>query len=201
MFSANTLACGVEALGLSLPGCATCHALDPKKDEIARQTGRHIVSLVHYGITARKIMSYSAFRNWMRVSLAVAGSTNDVLEITAIAKECGIEIPLKLFDELSRQTPHICNMRPGRPYTLKDLDEAGGVPGVMKALEPLLVLDCLTVTGKPVGENIAAAKVLKPEIIRPLNNPVHPAGGLAVLYGNLAPNGAVVKQSAVAKAC
>jgi dihydroxy-acid dehydratase len=199
MFSANTLACGVEALGLSLPGCATCHALDPQKDEIARQTGRHIVSLVHGGTTARKIMSYPAFLNWMRVSLAVAGSTNDVLEITAIAKECGIEIPLKLFDELSRQTPHICNMRPGGPYTLKDLDEAGGVPGVMKTLESLLALDCLTVTGKTAGENLAAAKVLKPEVIRPLNDPVHPVGGLAVLYGNLAPNGAVVKQSAVAE--
>ncbi|GFP27008.1 dihydroxy-acid dehydratase [Candidatus Hakubella thermalkaliphila] len=197
MFSANTLACGVEALGLSLPGCATCHALDPRKKEIAKQTGRQIVELVVRGITARRIMTYQAFQNWIRVSLAVAGSTNDVLEVMAVARECEIEIPLNLFDKLSRTTPHICDMRPGGSYTLEDLDRAGGVEAIMKRLEPLLDLNCLTVTGKAVGDNIAKAKVLDEEVIRPLHNPVHPTGGLAILYGNLAPEGAVVKQTAV----
>ena len=197
MFSANTLACGVEALGLSLPGCATSHALDPKKLEIAKQTGRQIVELVAQDITARRVMTYPAFQNWLRVSLAVAGSTNDVLEVLAIAKECELEIPLNLFDKLSRQTPHICNMRPGGSYTLKDLDRAGGVEAIMKRLEPLLDLSCRTVTGKTVGENITKAKVLDEEVIRPLHNPVHPTGGLVILYGNLAPKGAVVKQTAV----
>lgn len=198
MFSANTLACGVEALGLSLPGCATCHALDQKKIEIAQQTGRQIVDLVTEKITARRIMTYSAFQNWIRVSLAVAGSTNDVLEVLAIAKECELEISIDLFDELSKATPHICNMRPGGRYTLLDLDRAGGVQAVMKRLEPLLALDPLTVNGKRVGENINKAKILDEEVVRPLSDPVHPAGGLAILYGSLAPKGAVVKQSAVA---
>jgi dihydroxy-acid dehydratase len=197
MFSANTLACGVEALGLSLPGCATTHALDPKKMEIAKETGRRIVELVNANIVARQIMTYEAFQNWIRVSLAVAGSTNDVLEVLAIAKECELEIPLKLFDEVSCTTPHICNMRPGGPYTMQDLHRAGGVPAIMKRLEPLLDLSCLTVTGKMVRDNIVRAKVLDEEVIRPLNNPVHPSGGLAILYGNLAPKGAVVKQTAV----
>jgi len=197
MFSANTLACGVEALGLSLPGCATCHALDPKKHEIARETGKQIVSLTARGITAGKLMTYSAFQNWIRVSLAVAGSTNDVLEVLAIAKECELEIPLRLFDELSRQTPHICNMRPGGAYTMKDLDNAGGVQAIMKRLESLLNRDCITVTGKSLDENIADAKILNPEVIRTLDNPVHTTGGLAILYGNIAPKGAVVKKTAV----
>ena len=197
MFSANTLACGVETLGLSLPGCATSHALDPKKIEIAKETGKQIVDLMAKNISARRIMTYEAFLNWIRVSLAVAGSTNDVLEVLAIAKECELEIPLSLFDELSRQTPHICNMRPGGSYTLKDLDRAGGVEAIMRRLESLLDLNCLTVTGKTVGENIAKAKVLNEDVIRPLDNPVHPSGGLAILYGNLAPKGAVVKQTAV----
>ena len=199
MFSANTLACGVEALGLSLPGCATVHALDAEKLKIAKETGKRVVGLVHQEITAKKIMTYSAFRNWLRVSLAVAGSTNDVLEVLAISRECGLDIPLSLFDEISKTTPHICNMRPGGSWTMQDLDRAGGVPAIMKRLEPLLSLDSLTVTGNAVGENIAGAKVLHEEMIRPLDNPVHSTGGLAILYGNLAPQGAVVKQTAVVK--
>lgn len=197
MFSANTLACGVEALGLSLPGCATTHALDPKKTEIAQQTGRQIMELVIKNITARDIMTLKAFKNWIRVSLAVAGSTNDVLEILAISKECGLNIPLSLFDDLSKTTPHICNMRPGGAYTLLDLDKAGGVPAIMKRLASLLDLNSITVTGKTVGENIDSARVFNSEVIRPLDAPIHSTGGLAILYGNLAPKGAVVKQTAV----
>lgn len=197
MFSANTLACGVEALGLSLPGCATTHAVDAKKLTIAEETGKRVVRLVEENLTARKIMSYEAFLNWMRISLAVGGSTNDVLEMIAIARERELEIPLKEFDRLSRTTPHICDMRPGGRYTLFDLDKAGGVPAVMKRLESLLNLDCITVTGETVGRNIAGAEILDENVIRPLDDPVHSTGGLAVLYGTLAPNGAVVKTVAV----
>lgn len=197
MFSANTLACGVEALGLSLTGCATCHALDPKKMEIARQTGIKIMDLVTRNITARDIMTLKAFKNWIRVSLAVAGSTNDVLEILAISRECELDIPLSLFDDLSKTTPHICNMRPGGDYSLLDLDKAGGVPAIMKRLESLVDLNSITVTGHTVGDNIANARVLNSEVIRTLDNPVHSTGGLAIIYGNLAPKGAVVKQTAV----
>lgn len=197
MFSANTLACGMEALGISLPGCATCHALDPEKEVIARKTGHRIVEMVYENLTARKIMTRKAFENWIRVSLAVAGSTNDVLEILSISRRCGLDLPLDIFHELSEKTPHICNMRPGGVYSLKDLDAAGGVAAVMKRLSPLLNLDCLTVTGSAVGENIKSAKVLSEDVIRPLENPIHRAGGLAILYGNLAPQGAVVKRAAV----
>ncbi|MCL0103314.1 dihydroxy-acid dehydratase [Dehalococcoidia bacterium] len=197
MFSANTLACGVEALGLSLPGCGCAHAVDARKIRIARQSGKEIVSLIRRNITAREIMTSKAFLNWIRVSLAVAGSTNDVLEILAIARETDVEMSIDIFDQLSRTTPHICSMRPGGSYTLWDLDRAGGVPAIMKRLEPLLNLDCLTVTGRSVGENIAPAKIANGEVIRPLDDPVHGTGGLAILYGNLAPKGAVVKQTAV----
>ncbi|MCL0093100.1 dihydroxy-acid dehydratase [Dehalococcoidia bacterium] len=197
MFSANTLACGVEALGLSLPGCGCAHAVDARKIRIARQSGKEIVSLIRRNITAREIMTYKAFLNWIRVSLAVAGSTNDVLEILAIVRETDVEMSIDIFDQLSRTTPHICSMRPGGSYTLWDLDRAGGVPAIMKRLEPLLNLDCLTVTGRSVGENIAPAKIANGEVIRPLDDPVHGTGGLAILYGNLAPKGAVVKQTAV----
>lgn len=197
MFSANTLACGVEALGLSLPGCATAHAIDDSKLRIARESGKRIMPLVKDDVTARDIMSYDAFENWMRVSMATAGSTNDVLEILAIAQEADIKISLDLFDEISRMTPHICNMRPGGLHTMLDLDRAGGIPALMKRLRKLLNLECITVTGKTVQENIKHVEVTDDEVIRPLSNPVHSEGGIAVLSGSLAPNGAVVKQTAV----
>lgn len=197
MFSANTLACGMEALGMSLPGCATCHALDTEKDVIAKKTGKRIVEMVYENLTARKIMTRKAFENWIKVSLAVAGSTNDVLEILSISRRCGLELPLDIFHDLSEITPHICNMRPGGVYSLKDLDDAGGVAAVMKRLSPLLNLDCITVTGSTIGENLKNTKLINEDVIRPLENPIHSEGGLAILYGNLAPKGAVVKRAAV----
>lgn len=197
MFSANTLACGIEALGMSLPGCATCHALDPEKSNVAKNTGKRIVELIAQNITARQIMTRNAFENWIRVSLAVAGSTNDVLEMLSIARRCGVELNLDVFHNLSEQTPHICNMSPGGTYSLKDLDDAGGVPAVMSRLSSMLNLDCLTVTGKTVAENLSSAKIMNEKVVRPLNDPIHNEGGLAILYGNLAPEGAVVKRAAV----
>jgi len=197
MFSANTLACGMEALGMSLPGCGTCHALDAEKETIAKNTGKRIVEMVHENLTARKIMTLPAFENWIRVSLAVAGSTNDVLEILSIARRCGLELDLDIFHDLSEKTPHICNMRPGGIYTLKDLDNAGGVGAVMKRLYRLLNLDTITVTGKTTKENLELANIKDEDVVRPLDNPIHDEGGLAILYGNLAPNGSVVKRAAV----
>ena len=197
MFSANTLACGTEALGLSLPGCATSHALSEKKRYLAEMSGRQIVNLIRNNISAKEIMTREAFLNWIRVSLSIGGSTNDTLEVLAIARETGIDIPLEIFDELSRSTPHLCDMRPGGKYFMIDMENAGGMPAVMKQLQTLLNLNCLTVNGKRVGDNISNASVLNEDVIRPITNPVHGEGGIAVLKGSLAPDGAVVKQIAV----
>jgi dihydroxy-acid dehydratase len=200
MFSANTLACGTEALGLSLPGCATSHAASEKKMHLAEMSGRQIVNLIKDNINARKIMTKEAFLNWIRVSLSIGGSTNDTLEVLAIARETEIDIPLETFDELSRDTPHLCDMRPGGKYFMIDMENAGGVPAVMKQLNTLLDLNCLTVNGKRIGDNILNTSVLNEDVIRPLTNPVHKEGGIAILKGSLAPDGAVVKQIAVTKA-
>ncbi|MEN4005870.1 MAG: dihydroxy-acid dehydratase [Methanobacteriaceae archaeon] len=197
MFSANTLACGVEALGLSIPGCASSHAQDAKKMRIAEESGQKIVSLLENSINARDIMTYDAFKNWIRVSMATAGSTNDVLEMLAIAKEAEISISMDLFDEISRETPHICNMRPGGIYTMLDLDRAGGIPALMTRFKDSLNLDCMTVTGKTLGENLEGIEIKDENVILPLDTPVHKEGGIAVLRGSLAPDGCVVKQTAV----
>jgi len=197
MFSANTLACGIEALGLSIPGCATSHAQDAGKLRIAEESGRRIVSLVKNSINARDIITLDAFKNWIRVSMATAGSTNDILEMLAIAKEAEISLSMDLFDEISRETPHICNMRPGGTYTMLDLDRAGGIHALMSRFKDKLNLDCMTVTEKTVGENLIGKKVLDDKVIHPLNNPVHKEGGIAILRGTIAPNGCVVKQTAV----
>ncbi|MBT9132773.1 dihydroxy-acid dehydratase [candidate division NPL-UPA2 bacterium Unc8] len=198
MFSANTLACGTEALGLSLPGCATSHAASERKVHLAEMSGRQVVNLIKNDINARKIMTKKAFLNWIRVSLSIGGSTNDTLEVLAIAREAGIDIPLETFDELSRDTPHLCDMRPGGKYFMIDMENAGGVPAVMKQLQTLLNLNCLTVNGKRVVDNIFDVSVSNEDVIRPLANPVHKEGGIAILKGSLAPDGAVVKQIAVA---
>lgn len=197
MFTANTMACVTEALGMSLPGCATAHAVSAKKLRIARRSGELIVELVKRGIKPSDIMTREAFENAIRVDMALGGSTNTVLHIPAIARELGIELELEIFDEISRDTPHLCDMRPGGPYRLIDLDRAGGVPAVMKRLWDKLHLDALTVTMRTVGENIRNAVIRDEKVIRPLDNPVHPEGGIAVLKGSLAPEGAVVKQTAV----
>lgn len=196
MFTANTMACVTEALGMSLPYCATTHAVDAKKARIAKHSGMKLVELVKKNLIPEKIMTREAFENAIRVDLALGGSTNTALHIPAIAHELGINIDLQVFDELSRTTPHLADMRPAGPHSLLDLEEAGGVPGVMKRLEDKLN-DILTVTGKRVKENISGARVWNDEVIRPRSRPVHKQGGIAVLRGSLAPKGAVVKQTAV----
>ena len=197
MFTANTMACVVEAMGMSLPGCATAPAVTALKLRIAKECGERIVELVREGLRPSDIMTRKAFENAIMVDMALGGSTNTVLHLLAIANEAGISLPLALFGELSRRIPHLCDMIPSGPYAAEDLDAAGGVPALMKALSPFLNLDAISVTGKDVEKNVEGAKVLDRGVIRPLNNPVHPEGGIAVLRGNLSPAGAVVKTAAV----
>lgn len=197
MFTANTMACVAEALGLSLPYCATSLAKSASKLRIAKKSGERIVELVRSDLRPSAILTREAFENAIAVDMALGGSTNTLLHLPAIAKEAGIPLPLRVFDEISRRVPHLCNMIPSGPYALEDLDAAGGIPALMKELKSLLHLEVLTVTGETLYQNIKDAKVSDPNVIRPLVNPVHREGGIAVLTGNLAPNGAVVKTAAV----
>ena len=197
LYTANTMQCLTEAMGMSLPYCGTTPAVYAEKVRIARESGRRIVWLLKKRLTAKKIMTREAFENAIMVDMALGGSTNTVLHLTAIAQEAGIELPLEKFDELSRKIPHLTNLNPAGPYYIKDLHEAGGIPALMKQIQKHLHLNCLTVTGKTIGENIKDAEVLREEVIRPPDNPIHPEGGIAILKGSLAPEGAVVKQSAV----
>jgi len=193
MYTANTMGCITEALGMSLPYCATIHAVDARKIRIAKESGVQIMKLLEKDIVPSKIMTKEAFENAIHIGLALGGSTNMALHIPAIAYELGIEIDLDVFDELSRSTPHICNLWPSGPYMMIDLDEAGGLPAVMYRLRNLLHLECLTVSGKTIKEIISEAIIINEEVIRPLDNPVHKEGGLAVLKGSLAPKGAIVR--------
>ncbi|HDI12274.1 MAG TPA: dihydroxy-acid dehydratase [Candidatus Bathyarchaeota archaeon] len=197
MYTANTMACITEAMGMMLPGCATALAVSSAKMRIAKESGEKIVELVEKNIRPRDIMTIEAFENAIVVDMALGGSTNTVLHLKAIAKEAGVDLPLSLFDEYGRKIPHLCNMRPSGPHDLQELDEAGGIPAVMKELRQFLHLNAITVTGKTVEENIKDAVIYNREVIRPLDNPVHKEGGIAILTGNLAPKGAVVKITAV----
>jgi len=201
LFTANSMACMTEALGLSLPGCATAHAVDARKMRIAKLSGMKIVELVKKGLTARKIVTRESFENAVRVDMAIGGSTNTALHLPAIAAEFDIDLELDLFDRLSRETPHLVNLRPGGPYHMLDLDRAGGIPAVMHRLSSRLDLSVLTVTGKTLGAVLAEFKPVNPktnaEVIATLEKPVHPEGGIAILRGSLAPEGSVVKQTAV----
>jgi len=196
MYTANTMACVTEALGMSLPNCATALAVSAEKKRIAFESGRTIVSLIKKNITPRKIMTKEAFENAIMVDLALGGSTNTALHIPAIAYEAGVKLPLEVFDTLSRKTPHISDMLPGGRFYLEDLHWAGGIPAVMKRLKEK-IHNTPTVSGRSTLEIAKDALVSDEEVIRPLDNPYHREGGIAVLRGNLAPGGAVVKQSAV----
>jgi dihydroxy-acid dehydratase len=201
LFTANTMACMTEALGMSLPECGTCHAVDAKKLRIAKRSGMKIMELLAKNISPKDIMTEGAFENAISVDMAIGGSTNTTLHIPAIANELGIRIELPLFDEISRKTPHLTNLRPGGEHFMLDLDQAGGVPAVMDRIKDRINLDCLTVTGKSLKENLKKLRMVNPdknkEVIRTVDNPFHPEGGIAVLYGSLAPQGAVVKQTAI----
>ncbi len=198
MYTANTMACVTEALGMSLPYCATALAVDAEKRRIAFASGKRVVELVKKNITPRRIMTRKAFENAIMVDLALGGSTNTVLHIPAIAKDAGVKLPLEVFDKLSRTTPHICNMLPGGQHYLEDLHWAGGIPAVLKRLKDRLH-NTQTVSGMRLHRIASEAEIYDEEVIRPLDRAHHPEGGIAILKGNLAPQGAVVKQSAVTK--
>ncbi len=197
MVTGNSMGVIAEALGMGLPGSGTVPANDFRQLRLAQQAGEAIGNLVKGNITARDIITRESMENAIRVLCATGGSTNCVLHIIAIAREAGLDIDLAAIDELSRTTPHLAPLVPSGPYSVPQFFEAGGVAGVMKRLEKILNLDCVTVTGRTVQENLASAKLLNDEIIRPLADPYKREGGIAVLKGNLAPGGAVVKQSAV----
>lgn len=195
MGTANTMNCVTETLGLTLSHCATLPALHPDRRELCLASGRQIVRLVEKNLTARQMLTRESLENAIRVVLALGGSTNATLHIPAIAHEAGIDLGLDVFDDLSRQTPLIGKFRPAGLYTVIDLDEAGGVPAVLNVLSSLLHLDLPTVTGETIRTRAANAENLRPEVLHSLDAPLSPEGGLAILHGNLAPDGAVVKQN------
>ena len=199
MGTANSTSCLTEVMGLSLPGCGTAHAVNAEKLRIARESGEQVVRLWETALKPSKILTASALRNAITVSMALGGSTNVVLHLLALANELNIPLSMEAFDEISRRTPFICNLKPSGKYPLQGLEEAGGVPAVLAVTRKLLDLDVLTVTGKTLRENIAGAKNRNREVIFSLEKPLRKEGGIAILRGSLAPGGAVVKQSAVSE--
>ena len=199
LFTANTMACMNETLGLSLPGTAAAHAVHEKKEKISKQSGKQILNLLEKDIKPSDILTEKAFENAIMVDMALGGSTNTVLHLPAIASEVGIELDLEKFDRISEEIPQLASLRPSGDDMMIDLENAGGIPAVLKRLEENLHLDTMTVTGKTLGENIKDAEVKNEETIRPLENPYHESGGLTILKGNLAPKGAVVKHAAVSE--
>ncbi|MBN9151192.1 MAG: dihydroxy-acid dehydratase [Cryobacterium sp.] len=197
MYTANTMACAAEALGMSLPGSAAPPAADRRRDYFAHRSGEAVVNMLRLGITARDILTKKAFENAIAVSMAFGGSTNVILHLLAIAREADVDLTLADFNRIGDKTPHIGDLKPFGKYVMNDVDRHGGVPVVMKALldAGLIHGDALTVTGKTVAENLAEINPLPldGEVIRTLDNPIHPTGGLTILHGTFAPDGAVVK--------
>lgn len=197
MFTANTMASAIEALGMALPGSSSPPATDPRRDEFARRSGEAVVRLLEAGITPRDIITREALENAVSVVMAVGGSTNAVLHLLAIAREAGVDLHLDDFDRIGRGVPHVADMKPGGRYVMNDLDRVGGVPVVMRALleAGLLHGDALTVTGRTLDYNLAelAPPFADGDVVHALSSPIHSDGGLAILRGSLAPEGAVVK--------
>ncbi|MGH8056612.1 MAG: IlvD/Edd family dehydratase, partial [Candidatus Entotheonellia bacterium] len=198
MGTASTMASIAEALGMALPGCAAIPAPLSERLRMAEASGRRMVGMVQENLTPSRILSPEAFDNAIRVLMAVGGSTNAVIHLVAVAGRAGVALPLERFDQLSRETPLLVSVRPSGRFHMEELYEAGGIPAVMKEMEPLLHHECMTVTGKTVEANLRSVR--RPErfreVIAPLDSPLQPEGGLAILQGNLAPAGAVIKQSA-----
>jgi len=197
MGTASTMASLAEGLGMTLPGAADIPAPDSRRMMLAEQTGKRIVEMVGEDLRPSRIMTGAALRNAIRLLMALGGSTNAIVHLVAIAGRLGVDLPLMLFDEIARTTPVIANVRPSGKFLMEAFSYAGGVPAVLKEISPLLHLDALTVSGKTLGENIAGAKCFNREVIKPLAEPLFPEGGVVILRGNLAPDGAVIKQSAV----
>jgi len=199
MFTANSMNCLSEVLGLALPYNGTIPAVFAERIRLAKKTGMRIMDLVKQDLWPSKILTKKAFENAVTVDMAFGGSTNTTLHLPAIAREAGVQLSLQTFNEISERTPHLCNMAPGGPHHLLELHQAGGIPALMLELSRggLIHQEQITVTGKSIGENLKGKKNSNPEVIHPIEKPYHATGGLAVLFGNLAPEGAVVKRSAV----
>ncbi len=197
MYTANTMAAAAEALGMSLPGAASPPAVDYRREVFARESGIAVTHLLKEGIAPRDIMTREAFENAIAVVMALAGSTNAVLHLLAIAREARVELTLDDFDRISRRTPHLVDVRPAGKFVMSDLDRIGGVPVIMKELLDAGMLhgDPLTVTGKTIAENLAEAAPPQPDgtVVHAVAEPIHPTGGTAILYGSLAPEGSVMK--------
>jgi dihydroxy-acid dehydratase len=196
MGTASTMASLAEALGMTLPGAADIPAPDSRRLSIAEQSGRRIVEMVAEDLRPSKILTSAAFENAICLLMALGGSTNAIIHLVAIAGRVGLDLPLSRFDEISRTTPVLANVKPSGKYLMEDFSYAGGVPAVLKEIAPRLHLEEATATGKTLGENIARAACFNREVIKPFSQPLYPEGGLVVLGGNLAPYGAVLKQSA-----
>ncbi len=198
LYTANTMACVTEAMGMSLAGSATALAGSAKRERFAYDSGERIMELVKQDITARQIITEAAVRNAIRIDMAMGGSTNTCLHIPAIAHEAGVGIELEVFDQISQVTPQVCSLRPGGEYMMEDLDWAGGIPAVLSVLSDMLD-DNPTVSGKSIAEIAAEGRVVDNDVIRSVDKAYAPEGGIAVLRGNLCPDGAVIKQSAVSE--
>jgi dihydroxy-acid dehydratase len=201
MFTANSMNCLTEALGLALPGNGTIPAVFAARRRLAKQTGMQIVKLLEQNIKPRDIATLAAFRNAIAVDMALGCSTNTVLHVPAIAHEAEVPLDLEIFNEISRQAPHLCSLSPAGSHHIEDLNSAGGIMAVMKELSKkkgLIDASCMTVAGRPLADSLDDASVLDADVIRALDAPYHSEGGIAILRGNLAPDGCVVKQSAVA---
>jgi dihydroxy-acid dehydratase len=196
MGTASTMACLAEALGMTLPGAADIPAADSRRMMIAEQSGRRIVEMVRENLRPSHIMTAAALENAVRLLMALGGSTNAIVHLVAIAGRLGIDLPLSSFDTIAQSTPFIANVKPSGQFLMEEFSYAGGVPAVLKEISPLLHLNALTATGKSLGENLKRAACFNRDVIRPFSEPLLPQGGVVVLSGNLAPLGAVIKQSA-----
>jgi dihydroxy-acid dehydratase len=197
MGTASTMASIAEGLGMTLPGAADIPAADSRRMMIAEESGRRVVGMANEGLRPSHIMTAAALKNSIRLLMALGGSTNAMVHLVALAGRLGLDLPLTTFDEIARTTPFITNVKPSGKYLMEDFSYAGGVLAVLKEISPLLNLEAMTVTGKTLGENLRRAACFNREVIRPLSNPIFPEGGVVILNGNLAPRGAVIKQTAV----
>ncbi len=196
LYTANSMSCITEAIGMSMPGCGTALAASAKKERIAFESGERVVNLARRNITPSSILNKKSLENGIIADMALGGSTNTTLHLLALAHELEIDMPLGLFDTISESISHIVNIRPGGEYFMEDLEAAGGIPAVLKRLHTKMN-DCMTVSGKLISQIAREADLLDEEVIRPLKKPFHARGGIAVLRGNIAPEGAVIKQTAL----
>jgi dihydroxy-acid dehydratase len=197
MGTASTMASLAEGLGMTLPGAADIPAADSRRMMIAEESGRRIVEMVREDLRPSRLMTAAAFENAIRLLMALGGSTNAIVHLVAMAGRVGVKLPLASFDELARTTPVIANVKPSGKFLMEEFSYAGGVPAVLKEISSLLHLNALTASGKSLGENLRSAGCFNREVIRPLSQPLYPQGGVVILNGNLAPQGAVIKQSAI----